>query len=80
MQKELHFFNLRRDSYVGSFDQSLHSTDILRDSVARMATVLDSEYHTTSSSLTQLSHVRQAIEAMLSAFSQVSQHQQTTAA
>ncbi|BEV70921.1 MULTISPECIES: methyl-accepting chemotaxis protein [unclassified Paludibacterium] len=79
LQKDLNFFSARRDSYVGAFDQSLHATEVLRNSVANLANTLDNEYHIASESLTQLSHVRQAIEAMLSAFSQVTQHQQTTA-
>jgi hypothetical protein len=78
LKKDLDFFGARRASYIDAFDQSLGSTDRLRDTLAHMADTLEQEYRETRESMGQMRHVRAAIDGMLDAFGQITANQQTT--
>jgi chaperonin cofactor prefoldin len=78
LQKNLDFFSVRRASYVDAFDQSLTSSEQLRDSMANLSGMLEQEYDATRDSTAQMHHVRSAIDTMLATFGQIAGNQKTT--
>lgn len=78
LKRQLHFFSARRESYVGSFEQSLTATDHLRDSVAHLAGDLDHEFILAADSITALTKVRKALGHMVAAFGQIAANQEST--